>query len=74
MSENNGDEFLPTGPLTDAENQAMRRMIRDFERAKWMRRQGKIWLTWIIGAPVAILAAWQASNSILEFVQRLLKG
>lgn len=68
------DEKLSEGPLGPNEIQALRLMVRDYQRAKWLRRQMKYWFVWIIGAPVAIASTWQASHTIYDFFTKAWRG
>lgn len=74
MSVREGDEMLPTGPLSEGELLVARRLLRDYERSKWVRKQGKIWISWVIGAPVAIWGTWQAIHAMMDWIVKTLKG
>ena len=63
---------LQSGPLSEHEIQNLRQLALDLDRAKWFRRQLKIWGAWLVAAPVAIVAAWQASHSIMEFISKMI--
>jgi hypothetical protein len=65
------DDINSKGPLTQDELHAIRRIIRDEARARWLRGQLRVWVAWAIGAPVALVAAWQAASSILDFFKKL---
>lgn len=66
------EDRLRDGPLEDHEIQSLRLLVRDYQRAKWFRRQLKYWLVWVIGAPVAIVSTWQASSTILDFFRSMM--
>lgn len=74
MSEDDDHDTLLEGPLAPSEIQALRAIARDYHRARWMRGQLKIWAAWVLGAPVAILGAWQASSTIYNFLMKILVG
>jgi len=61
-------------PLSDDDIKILKNIIDDYKNAAWMRRQMKIWGTWIIGAPVAIWAFLSASQSILDWVFKIFRG
>jgi hypothetical protein len=51
-----GHNLLPQGPLTDAETIALRVMLRDYNRSRWL---GRLLIRWIayLSATIAALAA-----------------
>lgn len=58
------DEFSDT-PLTPEECVAIRRILRDDDRARWIKGQARIWATWLVGAPVALWAAYDALTKLI---------
>lgn len=45
-------------------------MVRDYDRARWLRGQMKWWAVWLLGVPTAGVTLWQAINELY----RLSKG
>lgn len=49
-------DILPKGPLTEDETQALRRMMQEYGRSRWLFRQVRWWTAWIAGTGVAIFS------------------
>lgn len=62
----NGAVVMPTPPLDDDEIALLHEMIRDFDRAKWLRGQLKVWLMWVAGLPALILGVWTAVIELMK--------
>jgi hypothetical protein len=58
MSEHEADT-LPKGPLTELEQQAVRSMLRDYNRSRWLARLMLKWAAYI-SATVAFLATFKS--------------
>lgn len=51
---------IDPSPWTNEELVLLHEMVRDYDRAKWLRGQMKWWGIWILGAPTIIVSLWQA--------------
>lgn len=49
------------GPLRDME--------KDYENARWFRRQAKWWALWILGLPAAALTFWEPMEKLLKLIR-----
>lgn len=49
---------LPTGPLTENELQALRRIIRDEDRARWFWREARRWGGYGAALIMGVYASW----------------
>lgn len=54
------DDDVSDDPLTAREVASIRRLLLSDDRARWFWSAARIWAGWIVGAPVAVLTAWQA--------------
>lgn len=41
-------------------------MIRDYDRARWLRGQMKWWAIWILGVPTAAVSIWKAIDELIH--------
>lgn len=48
-----------TEPWTQHEVDLLHEMVRDYDRAKWLRGQAKWWIVWLLGLPGAALMVWE---------------
>ena len=55
-------------PLSDSEISALREIVQDFDRAKWLRGQVKWWVIWLLGLPTALVTLWTAMETLLKKV------
>lgn len=53
-------------PLDDDEMRMLHDMIRDYDRAKWLRGQARVWLMWAAGLPALILGLWTALIELMK--------
>ena len=53
------DDTLPTGPLTEQEVLAVRRIIRDDARMAWLWATLRVWAGWATAAGAAIYAVYE---------------
>lgn len=53
-------------PWTQDEISMLHDMVRDYDRARWFRRQLKWWAIWVLGVPAAIVM-------FIEPIDRLIK-
>jgi hypothetical protein len=63
----NGD--LPEGQLSDKELKAVRRIIRDDDRARFFWRTLRVWGTYLFAAIGSIYASWDV---VIRFVKTAL--
>jgi hypothetical protein len=47
-------------PLTHKEVEQLRKILESDARMEWLWASVRIWAGWIVGAPVALYAAWEA--------------
>lgn len=64
------DKKFAAGPWTQRELELLHDMVRDYDRARWLRGQLKWWAVWVFGLPTGALSIWKAIEELL----RLLKG
>jgi len=64
---NDRKEEYDDDPLSQKEIEDLRALLEHERRVKWFYSSARIWAGWLIGAPVAVLAAWQALAKILGF-------
>lgn len=68
----------PPPPLTEGKNEPwtqhdldlLHEMVRDYDRAKWLRGQVKWWAVWLLGLPTLVLTIWEP----LARLWKLLRG
>ncbi len=53
-------------PWTQKELSMLHDMVRDYDRARWLRGQMKWWAIWLLGLPTAILTVWTALDGLLR--------
>ncbi len=46
-------------PWTQHELTLLHEMVRDYDRAKWVRGQVKWWAAWLVGLPALVLTVWE---------------
>lgn len=44
---------------TPAEVNLLHDMVRDYDRAKWLRGQLRWWALWLLGLPTFVLTVWE---------------
>ena len=59
------DDDVSSEPLSENELKAIRRIILADGRAKWLWASLRIWASWVVGAPVALYAAYAAIQKFL---------
>lgn len=59
-------EKFDTKPWTNDELVLLHAMVRDYDRARWLRGQMKWWAIWVLGLPTAVVTVWQAIDTILH--------
>lgn len=64
------DEEFSDKPLSPNENQRMRRMLRDEERARWLWRTLRIWTGYIT---VAIIGVGGAAAILKNFLKDIVR-
>lgn len=52
------DERTPE-EWTQREVDLLHEMVRDYDRAQWLRKQMKWWGIWALGLPTAVLTVWE---------------
>jgi hypothetical protein len=60
-----GDDDDEIPPFSDDERKEIRALLEHEKRVKWFYASARIWIGWAIGAPVALLAAYQAIAKFL---------
>jgi len=62
----------PHGPeqWTQRDIALLHDMVRDYDRARWLRGQAKWWAVWVVGLPAACVAIWEP----LEKLFRMIRG
>ena len=58
------DDDVSSAPLSEVELRQIRRIIIADNRAAWLWASLRIWAGWLVGAPVAIYAAWAAVQKL----------
>lgn len=61
-----GDDF-PSGPLTDLERRALRRIIRDDDRMRWLWPFLREWGGWMIAVGGALWAIYEFAWRHVKF-------
>lgn len=61
----------PHGPQawTQREIEMLHDMVRDYDRARWLRGQAKWWAVWLLGLPTAVLTIWKAMEELLKLIR-----
>jgi hypothetical protein len=67
MSENDND--LPDIELSSYERVKVREMLRDFDRAKYMRKQVRWFAIWILGLPTALATLIASLSQIIAWIR-----
>lgn len=60
------DDGVPDKEFTEHELEALHEMLRDYDRAKWLRGQMRIWIMWCLGIPAAVLGFITALDTIIK--------
>lgn len=55
-----GDDPDAHRPFSDKEIELLRKLLESNARMEWLWASLRIWAGWVIGAPVAGYAAWEA--------------
>lgn len=63
------DEELGSGPLTSEERKALRQLLLDESRARWLWKSIRIWAAWI-GAALVFIVTIQ--DWLIAFFKRML--
>lgn len=50
---------------TQRELELLHDMVRDYDRARWLRGQLKWWAVWILGVPTALVSVWKAVEQLV---------
>lgn len=50
---------------TQRELSLLHDMVRDYDRARWLRGQLKWWGLWIVGLPTALVSVYKAIEQII---------
>ena len=51
--------------LSEKEIELLRDMLRDYDRARYMRSQLRWWAIWLLGVPAAFVSLWQSFEAIM---------
>jgi len=51
---------------TQDELELLHEMVKDYDRARWLRGQLKVWLMWVAGLPALILGVWTAGVELFK--------
>lgn len=51
---------------TQRDLELLHEMVRDFDRARWLRGQLKWWAVWLLGVPTAGVTLWKAIEELLK--------
>jgi hypothetical protein len=54
---------------TQQEIDLLHDMIRDYDRARWLRGQFKWWAIWVLGLPTGLVSIWKAIEQIVATVK-----
>ncbi len=46
-------------PWTQHDLDLLHEMVRDYDRAKWLKGQLKWWIVWLLGLPTGVLMVWE---------------
>ena len=68
------DDDLPSDDFTPQERRAIRRVLRDEDRARFMWRTIRRFSGWAFGAVAAIWTGWNHIVSAFHALQRALAG
>lgn len=44
-------------------------MVRDYDRARWLRGQLKWWALWVLGLPTGAVSVWKAIEELLHLIK-----
>lgn len=56
-------------PWTQHEIDLLHDMVRDYDRARWLRGQMKWWAVWLLGVPTAGLSVWKTVEELLRIIR-----
>lgn len=72
LTEIKEDETLPTGELSEAEVQMIRKMIRDEYRTRWFWATVRVWVGWAVGT---VTVLWASQEYIIKIFKAIfIKG
>lgn len=57
-------------PWTQHEINLLHKMVQDYDRAQWLKRQIWKWGVWVLGLPASVLIVWEP----LARLWKLLRG
>ena len=60
------DNDFSAEPLSDAEIQTIRRMMRDDSHMRWFWATARIWFVWVSGAIAALYASWDVLVRVIK--------
>jgi hypothetical protein len=59
--------------FNEDEAKALRELIRDHDRAKWLRGQLRIWILWCLGIPAAVLGFLASVEAIVNALRKVIR-
>ena len=68
MSQDNLPQFS-NEPWTQDQLKMLHEMVRDYDRARWLRGQIKWWVVWVLGLPAVALAVWEPIEKLWKLVR-----
>lgn len=67
-----GQPSAPKGPeaWTQRDLELLHDMVRDYDRARWLRGQAKWWAVWLFGVPAAVVSIWEPLERLWRLFRR----
>jgi hypothetical protein len=58
-------------PWTQRELNLLHEMVRDYDRARWLKGQAKWWAVWLLGLPATVLMVWEPVARLWKLLRGL---